>query len=153
MQPPPPLLENRQPEWLLRNWKWVVPALTLVVLLGFGVLMALILGVLKSSDAYRGAVERARNAPGVIAALGTPIEPGFLVTGNIKVKGESGTAQLEIPVSGPKGSARIYVSATKSLGSWHFPGLVVQLDGSQQLFDLSEKQERLKPASVGGQDD
>ena len=151
MQSPPPLLEHRRPEWLLRNWKWVVPVLTLVVLLGFGLFMALILGVLKSSDAYRGAVERTRAAPEVIAALGTPIEPGFLVTGNIEVKGESGTARLEIPVSGPKGAATIYVSATRSLGIWHFPGLIVEIGGSRQRYDLSDKLP--KPASVGGRDD
>jgi hypothetical protein len=100
---------------------------------------ALIFGAMKSSVAYSGALERARAAPAVIDALGTPIEDRFYLTGNINVSGPSGKAELEIPVHGPKGDASIYVLATKTLGEWHFEHLIVEIGKTGRRIDLSEK--------------
>ena len=89
----------------------------------------LVFSVLKSSDVYKTALERAKNDIRVTAALGTPIHDGLIPSGKTNVTRPSGEADLAIPISGPKGSATIYAVATKSGGEWTFSKLEVQVDG------------------------
>ena len=140
MQTQPPPLVSRPPDWMQRNWKWFVPVLCLAAVICLGGFVEIIFGFMKSSDAYSGAVSRAKSAPAVIAALGTPIKEGFFVTGSVEINGPSGKAELAIPISGPKGQATVYVAAMKSLGEWHFNGLIVQVAKTKERIDLSEKQ-------------
>jgi hypothetical protein len=131
--------------------KWVVLgcggcALLVVLLAAF---VAAVLGIaftaVKSSDAYRTAVERASEHPLVIDALGEPIEDGLLVTGSVNVSGSSGEASLAIPISGPKGRATVYVEAQKSAGEWHFQVLEVEIAGRSGRIDLLAEPE---PATI-----
>ncbi len=138
---PPPLPRTRAPDWLERNWKWFVPLAGLIFLGCVAAFAAFILGVMKSSDAYSGALARARAAPAAIVALGTPIKEGWLVTGNIHVSGSSGQAALAIPVAGPRGSATLYVEASKSMGEWHFDRLVLQVDRTNEWIDIIAQEE------------
>ena len=141
-QPPLPW-RKRHP--LLFNWSiGLGAALGLVGVVAF--VFSVILGFIKSSDAYVGALARARSAPAVTAALGSPLKEGWLVTGNIHVSGPSGLAELAIPVSGPKGHGTIYVEATKNLGAWQFDHLVVQLEPSQERIDLVPAAPSIPPA-------
>jgi hypothetical protein len=119
-----------------RNWKWFVPLLCLIALACIVGFVAFIMTLMKSSDAYSGAVLRAESSPAVIAALGTPIKEGFFFTGNISETGSSGRANLVIPISGPKGTATLYVSASRSVGNWHFNDLVVQVAKTQERIDI-----------------
>lgn len=109
----------------------------LVLLAVIASVFSAIVGHIKSSDAYTGALARAEAAPAVVAALGTPLKPGWLVTGNIHISGPTGLAELAIPVTGPKGRATIYVEATKHLGDWQFDHLIVHLEPSNERLDLS----------------
>ncbi len=138
MQTPPPLPRTQSPDWMRRNWKWFVPVLCLVVLVCVGVFGATLLTLMKSSDAYSGAVMRAKSSPAVIAALGTPVKDGLFFSGNISENNSSGSADLVIPISGPKGTASVYVSASRSLGRWRFDNLVVQIDKTKQRIDISD---------------
>ena len=138
MQNPPLLPPRHPPNWWERNWKWFVALLCAALgasILGF---ITLVLGFMRSSDAYQGALLRVKQAPAAIEALGSPIKEGFFFTGNIKVSGPSGRAELAIPVTGPKGRATIFVVATKSLGAWHFDQLILQTDQPEQRIDISE---------------
>lgn len=153
--PPPPVPTDEAPPpgqavplppdqprkgWWGRHWKWVVPTgcLTLILVVGGCIagLVGLVFGLLKSSDAYKDALAAAQASTVVQKALGTPIEAGFLVSGNINVSGPSGNADLAIPISGPKGKATIYVVATKSAGKWTFEKLEVAIEDSKERVDL-----------------
>jgi hypothetical protein len=134
--PPPRWMPKR--DWVERNWRWLIPLLCLVVAACFCGFFALVMSFMKSSDAYSVALERAKSAPAVIDALGTPIEDGFFVTGSVNIYGSSGKADLAIPISGPKGEATVYVAAKKSLGVWHFDGLVVDIIKTATRIDLSD---------------
>jgi Cytochrome oxidase complex assembly protein 1 len=132
--PPPP---TPRPGWWSRNWKWFVPTgcLTFIAL---GVLFVvcvifLVFGVLKSSDVYRRALERAKSDDRVIAALGTPIREGMFTSGKINATGPAGDANIAIPISGPKGKGTIYVVGTKSAAEWTFSKLTVQVDGGETI--------------------
>lgn len=130
----------RPGNWWSRNWKWFVPAGCLTVLLGFGGFVALILmsvsRMMKSSDAYRQALARAKASPAVVQALGEPLQEGFFTSGSIHVSGPSGNADLAIPVQGPKGKGTVYVAATKSMGLWSFRNLEVEVEASGRRIDL-----------------
>ncbi|HEY2614470.1 MAG TPA: cytochrome c oxidase assembly factor 1 family protein [Chthoniobacterales bacterium] len=136
--PPPP-----RRNWWQRNWKWFVPSGCLVILLACAafvfIIIGLLFGVLKSSDAYKTALARARSDPRVTSSLGSPIEPGFLISGNANVNGASGQADLSIPISGPKGKGTIYVVATKQAGEWTYTKLIVEVDKDHQRIDLSKQ--------------
>jgi len=130
-----------RPGWWSRNWKWFVPTgccLTPLVL-GGGVVAFLVLvifGALKQTDVYKTAVARAKSDQRVVAALGTPIEEGWYLSGNTNVSGGSGTADLSIPISGPKGKGTIYAVATKSGGEWSYTKLTVKIASTGETIDL-----------------
>jgi len=129
-----------KPNWWSRNWKWTVPlgcALPIIACAGFIVLVVSVtFGLMKSSDAYKDAVARARASAAVTAALGTPLEEGFFVSGEVNVRNGSGQANLEIPISGPKGSGVIHVVGVKSSGKWTYTTLEVAVKQTGTRIDL-----------------
>lgn len=131
-----------QGSWWSRNWKWFVPTGCLGLLAALLAFVALILfivfGSMKSSDAYREAYDRAKASPAVQQALGTPVEDGLWLAGNIQVSGPSGHADLSFPVSGPKGAGTVYVVAGKSAGRWTFSTLEVEVDATRERINLLE---------------
>ena len=126
-----------QPGWWSRNWKWFVPAGCLTLILLFCLFIALIftvvMGSMKSSDAYKQAVAKAKANPEVVAKLGAPIEEGWFVSGNINVQNNSGNADLQIPISGPRGKAVIHAVASKTAGKWEYSRLTVAIEGQPEL--------------------
>lgn len=129
-----------QKNWWGRNWKWFVPTGCLTMVLGcggFGVLIfSLTLGALKSSEVYKDSLAKARANPQVTAALGTPIEPGFSISGNLNVNNDSGNAELSYPISGPQGSGTMYVTATKAAGRWNYSTMVCEIGSSGTRINL-----------------
>jgi len=107
--------------------------------------LLIVFSAVKSTDVYKDALARAKAHPAVIQALGSPITEGFLVSGNTNVNGASGEANLSIPVSGPKGKATIYVSATKSLGQWNYSGLVAEIAKTHQRINLLQSPASANP--------
>ncbi len=136
----PEMSPHSQGNWWGRNWKWVVPVGCLLPLvLGAGIVFlvaSLILGAIKSSDPYTQALARARADDRVKALLGEPIQPGFWASGNFQVNGSSGSADFSIPLSGPKSSATLYVTAVKAAGRWQFTNLEVAPKGVETRIDL-----------------
>jgi hypothetical protein len=139
--PPPPVPVAAPPRnWWQRNWKWFVPTgcLTIIALgVAFVVLIILVIfGAIKSSDAYKIALERAKSDPRVIEELGEPIEAGWFLSGKTKVDGDSGESDLTIPIQGPKGKASVYAVATKSAGEWEYSKLIVKVRSTGETIDL-----------------
>lgn len=137
-QPPLPVVSS--PGWWQRHWKWAVPLLCLVCTILFvgaiAGLMFVLFNVMRSSDVYTAAMQRARDNPQVIEVLGTPIEPRWYLSGEMNTSGASGEASLQIPLSGPKAEADLYVEAKKTAGRWHYSTLIVDVDGQQDPIDL-----------------
>src|SRR6185295_12498533 len=132
-----------QRSWWSRNWKWAVPVGCLVLLLpllaiaGFvGTILAIVFGSIKSTDVYEEALTRARSSPAVIEALGQPVEDGWWMSGHINTSGPSGSADISIPLHGPKGKGTLYAVATKSAGRWEYQKLEVEVDGKEERIDL-----------------
>lgn len=123
--------------WWSRNWKWFVPVgclgIVALVLLGIAAVAAIVFGAMKSSDVYREALQRAQNHPEVQAVLGTPIESGWWMAGQINVENDTGNADITIPISGPKGKGTIHAVATKAGGRWNYSRLDVEVEGRQTI--------------------
>jgi hypothetical protein len=133
--------------WWGRNWKWVVPAGCLTLLAAFAGLLLLIFalafGSLRSSEPYQQSVATALASPEVRELLGEPIEVGWFLSGTIHTAGAGGSAELAIPLAGPKGSGTLYVEAKKAAGEWRIELLrLVMADGRVRLDLLpGEEQE------------
>ena len=132
-----------------RNWKWFVPtgclAVLLLVVAFVAFIIAVVFGAMKSSDVYKTALAKAKADPRVIAALGSPIDAGFFVSGNRNVSGSSGNADLTIPISGPEGKGTIYFVASKLAGKWTFSKLIVDVEKTAKRVDLIQEDARTEP--------
>ncbi|RYD47141.1 MAG: hypothetical protein EOP85_06030, partial [Verrucomicrobiaceae bacterium] len=137
---PPPLSQYPPPGWWARNWKWAVPAcLVSVVAMFVGFIFLLfftITGFMKSSEPYKVAMSRANASAQIQEALGTPVESGIFMTGNISTSGAGGRASIAIPISGPKGKGSLYVEANKSAGTWTYTTLEARVPGQSGRIDL-----------------
>ena len=101
-----------------------------------------LIGAMKSTDVYKGAVGFAKADPRVAKALGTPLDDG-LVQGNISTfssssGGDTGRANYTISISGPKGKGEIRAVAKKSGTTWTFSTLVLVVEGTGEKIDLND---------------
>lgn len=88
-------------------------------------IVAFVFGVIKSTDAYRGAVQSAQRDPRVIQALGAPIHAGFWVIGTVHVDNGEGEADIRFPLIGSRSRGRVHAVATRSASGWHYSELTV----------------------------
>ena len=87
---------------------------------------------ISNSQFYEMAVEAAQENPRARDVLGTPIEGGWLVTQfSVQRNGDSGTASLEVPVSGPRASGTVYFNAIFQDGSWKTEKAELEVDGER----------------------
>jgi hypothetical protein len=93
---------------------------------------------------YVMAVERLKQNPAAVAALGSPISAGF-PTGHISFKDDTGSAELSFSATGPNGNGTVYVDARKTLGVWRLTRFELELDGRDRSIDLGADDTRLPP--------
>lgn len=124
--------------------KWVFwgcgGCLGLLILAGIfvGVLVVFVFGVIKESDVYQTAFKRAQASSEVQAAIGVPIEEGFMVTGSVKTVNGNGTADINFPISGPKGEATVSAQGTSQPGGpWVYSVIQVRVTSTGQVIDLT----------------
>src|SRR5215468_8625064 len=136
LQPPPVPQKN----WFGRNWKWCLPTIILgpllLLALFIGVIFSAVFGMMKSSEPYQHAVAVASQDARVSAQLGAPVTPGWYATGNINISGESGNAELAIPLNGALRHGTVYVTAKKSDGIWRYQRLEVEIEGAPERINL-----------------
>ncbi len=118
--------------WFLKNWKWTILGVVLIsAILFFGILM-----LMKSSDVYKMALEKAQSNPEIIKVLGQPIKDGFIFSGSIQVSGPSGHANIAFSISGPSSEGKVYAVADKSAGRWAFKVLEAEIEGMNDRINL-----------------
>ncbi|MCS6841587.1 MAG: cytochrome c oxidase assembly factor 1 family protein [Roseiflexus sp.] len=118
--------------------------ITIVVLVGacIGGIFFAVIGSIRTSDVVQGALARAERDPEVAAALGAPLEVGWLPTGSIRFSNGfnsgSGDANLTLPISGPRGSGEMIVEAVRRNGMWRYSRLIVAV-GNRRIDVLREQ--------------
>ena len=140
---PPPT--PRQPsfiDWAFEHKVLMLPIVfTLMASLCGGCLgMAYISGLntIRDNPLHKQSVELARKNEAIVAELGLPIEGGLISEGILEIEdlGEHGHADCVIPISGPKGSARLFVKATLSEKKWTIDHLKASLTTSGKMITL-----------------
>lgn len=136
-------MENsvQKKSWFSRNWPWAVPlggCLTLIVLLVV-FMGSVIFGVSKmftASTPYMESVAAAQQDEYLQEVLGEPIETDGMMQGEISTTDGSGIANITIPIKGPNGEARIYLSGTKENGQWTYSKMEVVIEETNESVDL-----------------
>lgn len=123
-----------------RNWAigglvtWFVGTLGIVG--GIVAMVFTLMAVMHEMEPYKLAIKSASQNPQVREALGEPIKPGFFVTGSFEENGPSGSVDISVPVSGPKGDGTIYVISNKTAGQWKTETLEIELSKDKSRIQL-----------------
>jgi len=137
--------DKKEKKWFGRNWKWSLPAfgcLSIIVgtivtfFLLYGAIETKVTDMFKDSVPYTIAMENLQKNDIVIEKLGEPIEPNGMIQGNINYEDDLGTADLKIPVKGPKGEADLLVIAEKNDENWTYKTMKVTFEDTKETFDL-----------------
>ena len=97
---------------------------------------ALIFGAFRSSEVYKLAMAEVQSNDAAVAALGEPIKAGLFVSGSVQVSGSSGSADLSIPVSGPRDKGTLYAAGVKSDDGWSLTRLELVVEKYANRIDL-----------------
>jgi hypothetical protein len=153
----------QQPGWFSRNWKWLIPVGCGLPLLCCGVFgigtYFTVSKVIQGTPVFAEAIEKANTNPEVTAALGQPVTPGFMLSGEVKESGGGGgTANFTIPLEGPKGKGSLEVNASRVGGTWTFNSLKASVGGGKVVDLLAGEAAKHKPddelpAPPGGKPD
>jgi len=84
--------------------------------------------------------------------MGTPIEAGWLATGNVHWSGSEGNADVSVSVSGPRGEGYLVIEAIRSGGEWRFEELVLVIPRTEEQYVLWRDGQDVSPSgdSVAG---
>lgn len=119
-----------------RSWaKWGLIVWLAFIALGVGLFFA-IMGMLKSSEAFKLAVQRLETDERALAVIGKPLSTG-LPMGEISISGPNGHASLSFSIEGPNGKGMAYVEAAAQLGQWDLLHLVLVPEGSGHRIELT----------------
>lgn len=127
--------------WFNRNWKWVVPTggclFLLILIVGF--VSSIFFGVtamLSNSQAHSDAMTRATSNEIVIDRLGQPIESNGMNGGSVHYKNGHSSADITIPIKGPKGAAVIRVEGSGVDEIWTYKKMEVFFPESDEIVTL-----------------
>ncbi len=141
---PPPLQQppQQQPAKSSGCLKWLLAGCSVLVALSILVVAGVVIfafGMIRRTDVYRIASDRALHDTRVIDALGAPVETGWWVRGSIDLHNGEGSADITFPIHGPKGKATVEARAAHSAtgDKWVFTKMKVYPEGGPPI-DLLE---------------
>lgn len=143
------LFKGNKWAWANKSWddvdhfrrvqrKWGFATLTIYTLLIIGGGAAFYYGIeaIKKSDAYVMSLKQVSRHPESLKILGQPINTGWMVQGNFKVEGPSGSADFSYNVNGPKDAGKVYVSAIMNAGQWRLTELILDTQNASKRLSL-----------------
>lgn len=112
---------------------FAVVLLAVVVFLGFRQLLV-------NSDVFQIALRAAAENPALQEQIGHPIKHDFFVMGQVELTGSGWHAELEIPLTGTKGSGKLigYGRKDGDSGMWFFDKLFVVLENGRDINLLNK---------------
>jgi len=141
----PPVRQPSFMDWAFQHKLLMLPIVfTLMVSVCGGCFaMAYISGLntIRKDPLHKQSVDLARENEAIAQELGSPIEGGLVTEGVIEINdaGEQGHADCVIPISGPKGSARLFVKASLNETKWTIKKLTASLEKSGKVITLVEE--------------
>jgi hypothetical protein len=131
--PGPQRPSNKKIIWIIVS---IVAVVLVVAVLFVGAILVAVFSAIKSSTPYQHAVEVATHDSRVRAALGPPLKQGWIAGGSINVAGDSGHADLSIPLEGAAHKGTLYVVARKAEGEWTYQTLALRVADTGERIDL-----------------
>ena len=115
-----------------------------VIAMGIAVIFAIFFfGIFASigrSEAVAEAIKRASASPKIQQELGTPLERGWLTTGNIETANGSDSADVRIPLKGPRMSGTLHaVGYKRGSEPWVFTVLEMIVNGTAERLNLLQE--------------
>ncbi len=110
-------------------------------IVGFGIFASMILlftgliflvGNMLKGEAYEKSLQKVISNPEIIQTLGQPIEQTGFVMGSFNTNAARGYTAISYSISGPKGSATVYVEAVKNIGPWELKKVLVHIPKSNR---------------------
>lgn len=119
-QPPVPQQKSSKKWWFLGCGGCLGIIVLIAAVIGFFVVS--VMGLIKNTDAYAGALKRSQDSPELQEAIGTPMEPSYWVMGSASTVNGAESAEFVIPLTGPKGVAAVTVKASRPAGAtaWEY---------------------------------
>lgn len=115
-----------EPPGLSKRWKmgisFLIPT-SLIVLFAIPLYFA-VNAELRESGAYKLTMYTAQTSPCITSTFGSPLEAGRIFEGSIEESSNEGSANIEIPIKGPRGKGNLDVLAKKANGNWSIESLV-----------------------------
>lgn len=109
---------------------------TSVVVL-FVAIFSVVMYFIRSSDGVEEAVRMAGQNAAVVNAIGEPMEIGWFVNGSIKGAGVGTKVEVNIPLSGPKGSGTLVAHGFRETEQkWNFSVLSFAPENSADAINL-----------------
>jgi hypothetical protein len=114
----------------MKTWMKITIVAVVCLALFTGFLFFGINEIFRKSDVYVATLNEAQKSPCVIARLGQPVVAKGMISGSIETSEMTGSADLEIPIRGPKAKGNLSVSAKKSDSSWTINSLTLEVEGT-----------------------
>ena len=146
--PPAPPAKSGSKKWIFLGCGGclvlVIIAAIVAGVMGVGFFKG-IMGMVKSSDAYKAALAEVQNSAEVQAAIGSPITEGPIAGGSVNTTNGETSADLMIQVKGPNGDAMVHAVGRSVGGSTTFTTLEVTVPATGKVIDLAPKGGELAP--------
>ncbi len=134
-QPSKTELKVAQESMKIFRWiPWIIGGVMATILACTALIFFVIFSSMKSSQAYVRGIQAARSSATVQEVLGTPLQEGFFVSGSVSDSGATGSARLNIPLSGPRQSGTLTIVAFKQESTWRLDTLY--LDAGGQTYQI-----------------
>ncbi len=139
---------TKRKSWFGRNWPWVLPVggcLVAIILFiaFFGAIFFGVTSLMTDSQAYSDAMNAASQNEQVMNYLGEPLESHGMMSGNINYSNGSGSADLSIPIRGPKGEGILTVEGEGRGENWTYDIMNVYIEEQDRVINLLEGQKLL----------
>lgn len=130
--------------WWKRNWSWAVPVggcLTVLIIIGvsIGSIFFGVTSMLEDSVPLEYALEKINADPNIIEQMGSPIEKNGIIQGGFNWTGDEKSANMKVPVKGPKDTGTLFIKATAIGDNWTYHEIRVVIQDNEELNLLDEE--------------
>jgi len=113
------------------RWKIVIGGFVVILFLAFALAFVVWSNMagLRNSAIVQEATARALANPQVISELGEPVRRGLFVYGKLRLRGQFGFADFDVPLAGSRSDGTVSAFAYRIRGQWQFRRLEVGVAG------------------------
>jgi hypothetical protein len=132
--------------WWNRNWKWFLPTIILVFLIGFGLIltsaidgnMTDITQAYSENSLYENAIEKAKTNKRVLEVMGKiePLDKLAIFEGNVIYSNNNKSVVLSVRVKGNKGKGKMDISADKNGTLWEYKKINIRIKNPKEEIQI-----------------